>query len=258
MKLKELLTKRKNNSSRFIEIDMIRGFALSLMIIGHILWDLDYFKVIPINNGFYSFLQQIVPQMFFVILGVGIIVSYKKKRLTPKNQNKYYKHLMKRGLKIMGLGVLLSIFSLIFIPGRPIYFGVLHCIGLSIILSIPFLKYRFLNLLFAVFILLVGYLFSGYYIQNPNIIHLIIGLHQENIWMYTVDYFPIVPWFGVMLLGLIIGDILYCGDKRRFKMPDISRFLPAKFFSWIGKHSLEIYLLHQPLIAGALYLFIFF
>ena len=102
----------------------------------------------------------------------------------------------------------------------------------------------------------MGLLFAGLHINNPTIIHFVIGIHPADVWRFTVDYFPLLPWFGVTLLGIAIGDIIYCGDKRRFRIPDLSKYKPAKFVSWIGRHSLEIYLLHQPIIAGALYVFV--
>ena len=103
--------------------------------------------------------------------------------------------------------------------------------------------------------LFVSLIFAQHPTKNPTLFHLILGMHQENVWAYTVDYFPLVPWFGVTLLGIAVGDWLYCGDKRRFRMPDLSRYKPVKMFQWAGQHSLVIYLLHQPIIAGTLTLF---
>lgn len=257
-KLTHLLEMRRERlkKKRFIELDLFRGLAIVLMIFGHILWDLDYFGVIPMNNGIYSGLQKTVPPMFFLIVGMGLIVSRKKKELTPEGEKKYYKRLMMRGVKIIGLGIILTLISILFIPDKPVFFGVLHCIGLSIILSVPFLKYRQYNLIFATTMILAGLWFTQLNIQNPTLAHLIFGLRPAEIWSMTVDYFPLLPWFGVTLLGIAIGDWMYCGDKRRFRMPDLSRYRPAKIFSWIGQHSLEIYLIHQPVIAGTLYLFV--
>jgi len=256
MNLNRLKNRKKHNSKRFIEIDIIRGLAIILMIFGHILWDLDYFGVSPINNGIYSSLQKVVPQMFFLVVGIGLIVSRKKKELSKETEKRYYHHLVVRGFKIIGLGMVLTIFSLVFIPKTPVFFGVLHCIGLSIIISVPFLIFRKYNFIFALLLIVLGLLFSQIAVQNPTILHLILGLQPENIWSFTVDYFPLLPWFGVVLLGISIGDILYSGDKRRFRLPDLERYKPAKLCSWIGHHSLEIYLLHQPVIAGFMYLFV--
>jgi uncharacterized membrane protein len=97
---------------------------------------------------------------------------------------------------------------------------------------------------------------SQFFIESPTVLHLVLGFHQANVWQYTVDYFPLIPWFGVSLLGVVMGDLLYCGDRRRFRMPDLSKYRPVKVFQWAGQHSLGIYLFHQPVIAGALALFV--
>jgi len=254
------MLKRKNkktHSKRFVEIDILRGLAIILMVFGHILWDLDYFGIAPMNNAIYSLLQFTVPPLFFLIVGMGLIISKKKiEKMTLEQEQKYYNHLLLRGLKILSLGMILTIFSLIFIPEKPVFFGVLHCIGLTIILSIPFLRFRTYNLAFALILIFTGSLFAQFPIENASIFHLVIGLHQTDIWRYTVDYFPLIPWFGVALLGIVIGDWLYCGDKRSFKLPNIEQNSSIKIFEWAGKHSLAIYILHQPIIAGLLSIFI--
>ena len=248
---------RKPSPQRFFEIDMLRGLAIILMVFGHILWDLNYFGLIPINNAIYSFLQKTVPPLFFILVGISLIVSRKKAEAkTQMDEKEYYKRLFVRGLKIFGLGMMLTIFSLIFIPEKPVYFGVLHCIGLSVLLSAPFLKYKDYALPASIFILLLGNIIVYYPVENPTVAHLMMGFHQSDIWRYTVDYFPLIPWFGLTLLGIVVGDWLYCGDKRRFQMPDLSKYRPAKLLQWAGQHSLGIYLLHQPIIAGALTVFI--
>jgi uncharacterized membrane protein len=227
------------------------------MIFGHILWDLDYFGVVPINNVVYSILQKTVPPLFFLLVGVSLIVSQKKIETSySKNERKYCSNILSRGLKILGLGMILTIGSMIAIPDKPVFFGVLHCIGLSVILSAPFLKFRKHNLLIALLLIFIGTIISQQYIENPTGLHLLIGLHPADIWSHTVDYFPLLPWFGICLLGIVIGDWLYSGEERRFRMPDLSKHRPVKMIQWFGQHSLSIYLLHQPIIAGVLFAFL--
>ena len=202
MKLNDLtkLTKRKKGSDRFIEIDMTRGFAIILMIFIHLLWDLDYFGVMPLNNLFYSAMQKIVAPLFFILVGMSLVISKKKMESSfLKDEKSYYIGFILRGLKIFSLGMILTTATLIFIPGRPVLFGVLHCIGFSAILSVPFLKYRKYTPLFALLFIFIGSLVSQYSIETPTIFHLAIGLHQTNVFSYTVDYFPLLPWFGVCL-----------------------------------------------------------
>jgi uncharacterized membrane protein len=257
--LKKEIVKPKSKKQRFIEIDILRGLAIFLMVFGHLLWDLDYFGIVTMNNGFYSFLQSFVPQLFFVLVGVSLIVAKKRIENNPNiSENAFYKRLMFRGLKIIGLGMILTVGSLIFFPEKPVFFGVLHCIGLSIILCIPFLKFRSYNVVFASGIILAGYMLGQIHFANPNLAQLIIGFHQIDVWKYTIDYFPILPWFGIALLGVFVGDILYCGNERRFRIPDMSKSRVAKVFSWMGQHSLGIYLIHQPILAGIISVFVFF
>lgn len=242
----------KNQSDRFIELDIFRGFALAIMIFFHTLWDLDYFGIMPLNEQLWQF-KEIGAPMFFILIGMCLVVSRNKNSLKPSfDQKKYNQYLFTRGLKIFSLGMIITIGTMLFIPDRPIVFGVLHCIGISIILSIPFLKFRYYNILFATIAILAGFLLGQYIIDNPTAFHLAVGLHQANVWSYTIDYFPLFPWFGVTLLGIAMGDLLYKDNRRLFHLPDLSKYKSFNLFSWMGQHSLSIYLIHQPVIAGVL------
>ena len=244
-------------SDRFMELDILRGIAIIGMIYLHILWDLDYYGVTPINNEIYKF-QKIVPALFFVLVGICLIVSRNKKiRLPSFDEKKYDVHLIVRGLKVFSLGMIITTITLLFITDKPIFFGVLHCIGLCIIFSIPFLKlkpsYTFIA---GVMIIVLGLSLNLFPMEDPSIMHLAAGIHQADVAAYTIDYFPIFPWFGLTLIGVSLGNVLYKDNKRRFRLPDISRYKPAAMFSWLGKHSLAIYLIHQPVIAGAISLYL--
>lgn len=253
IKIKSILKKvvYKNNSERFIEIDIFRGLAIFLMIIAHIIWDLDYFKIIPINNNIYSAFSKTIPLIFFLIVGLNLIVSKKKiENKTIEEQNRYYKKLIARGLKIIGFGMILTLGSFLFISEKPVFFGVLHCIGLSIILSVPILKYKNFAFLYSILFIILSLIVTQCIVDKPNFLQFIVGLHQTDVWKYTVDYFPLLPWFTIIVIGIALGDFLYCGDKRAFRLPDLSRYKSLKIFQWIGQHSIGIYLLHQPIIGG--------
>jgi len=251
---------QKQISDRFVELDMMRGLAILVMVIFHLWWDLDYYGVLPLNQQVWQF-NKLVPALFLLLVGTCLVVS------ANKNQHKnaqerwnYEKHLILRGLKIFSLGMVLTTVSMLVIPGRPVMFGVLHCIGLSIIISVPFLRLRLkiYNALFGVLIIFSGFVMSAFVVQYPTFFHLAVGFHQAEVWKYTVDYFPLVPWFGVCLLGIALGDLLYKDNKRRFRLPDLSKYKPVTVFTWLGKHSLAIYLVHQPVIAGVLTVYLIF
>ena len=66
------------------------------------------------------------------------------------------------------------------------------------------------------------------------------------------DYRPLLPWFGVVLLGVALGQWLYPQARRVVELPDLSRFAPIAFLGLLGRRSLAIYLVHQPLLLGVL------
>ncbi len=242
-------------SQRFIELDILRGFAIIFMIVLHVLWDLDYFGILPLNKNIYS-LNIIVPVMFFLLVGICQAVNNNKYRNQPK---KMYLRSIQRGLWILNLGMLFTLLTAVFLPDRPILFGVLHCIGCCIILSTPFLKIKSYNIIVAAIIIVAGLIIgTSYRIEQPTIFQFAAGFHQPDVMKYTIDYFPLLPWLGVCLLGIALGTILYKDNKRRFPIPDLSKYRPSKIFSWLGQHSLAIYLIHQPVIAGVLFLFVMF
>ncbi len=239
----------KFRKTRFIELDIFRGFAIIGMVLLHILWDLDYFGILPLNRDIYQF-QFAIPTLFFILVGICLSLT--------SNKLDNYKKMIRRGLWVFSLGLLITMVTFTFLPEKPILFGVLHCIGFSIMLSIPFLRFKHLNFIFASIIIVAGIIVNNYFISNPTVFHLVLGIHQADLWRHTIDYFPILPWFGVCLLGIAFGKILYDENGRKFRVPEIINHKPAKAFSWLGKHSLAIYLLHQPVIAGIISIYTLF
>ena len=236
------------HAARFIELDLFRGFAITGMIFFHVMWDLNYFGLVSLDNGLYGWGRMFVP-VFLVLVGIC---------LTLASARKTTKQLLLRGAEIFGLGMIITLTTLIFMPERPILFGALHCIGLSIILSVPLLRLRYYNITIATAIILTGFFTWLPHVKNPNALQLAVGIHQHGVWNYTIDYFPLFPWLGVVLLGVALGNLLYKNGERRFPFPDISRYMPARLFSWLGRHSLLIYLAHQPIIAGVLHLYVLY
>jgi uncharacterized membrane protein len=67
-----------------------------------------------------------------------------------------------------------------------------------------------------------------------------------------LDFFPFIKWFGVVLLGLFVGSVLYGPNGRRFPASDVNGWAPARALQTIGIWSLPIYLVHQPLLLAML------
>ena len=245
----------KQAGDRLWEIDFLRGIAIVLMIIFHFIYDLNHFSIIyyKLWEGPFAYTSSIVASIFVLLVGVSLTINYNKKR-NQMSQKEIQKNWVIRGTKLFSLGLLITVISFIIIPDRFVIFGILHCIGISIILSIPFITFTWHNLLFGS--ILIG---SGLYLRllSFDFSWLIpIGFLPPK--YYTIDYFPLLPWFGVVLIGISLGHYLYPKGQRRYHIPDI----PIKGFNqkicFMGRHSLQIYFLHQPVLISIILIFMIF
>jgi uncharacterized membrane protein len=219
---------------RFWEVDSLRGLAIIGMVVYHFLWDLNFFGY---SVGVSSILQKIVAGTFILLVGVSLTLSYSRK---PKKWDYY----VKRGLMIFAWGVVITVVTKLVLGQSYVRFGILHLIGLSVALGYFFLKFRRLNVLFGSLCFIVYY-----FIKDIS----------SSLWYWvgfnptfgSVDYFPLFPWFGVVLFGMFLGNTLYFGYKRQFEIVT----LRVKWLEYLGKHSLIIYIIHQPILFGLMYVF---
>ena len=148
--------------------------------------------------------------------------------------------------------MIISLVTYIYIPERYVIFGVLHLIGISIIISIPFISYKKINIILGLIIISLGI-----YLKTLKFdFNILIPLGFTPYGFYTVDYFPILPWFGVVLIGIAIGNYIYPNTKRIFSLKDYSNTTIVKTLCFLGRNSLIIYFLHQPILIGLLYILI--
>jgi len=223
---------------RLWEIDFTRGIGIVMMLVSNFVTDLQYFYNYNVHETFWSVFARITAIVFLLIVGISLNLSY--------SRNNNFKRFAKRGIFIFILGLLITFATWFFMPENYVVFGILHLIGLSIIIGYPFLKlnkdYAFA---FGAIFSVIGVLFEKL-VASTNYL-LWFGLTTAN--FSSVDYFPIFPWFGVVLLGIFIGKMLYPNGKRKFELPN---FKFTKPISWLGRHSLIIYLIHQPILLGLL------
>lgn len=242
-----------NYEQRFWEIDFVRGIAIIMMILFHLLYDLNFFNIYKINlySGYFLLFAYIGGTIFISLVGISLSLSYSRIKRTFSKKQILFKNLL-RGLKILGLGMIITLVSWLYLKQGFIIFGVLHCIGLSIILSYPFLRLRYLNLFFGIILILCGVILKNYIFN----FYWLIWLGFTPYTFYTVDYYPLLPWFGVVLVGLFLGNTFYPNYKRKIIIKDFSSIAPLRILTFLGRNSLIIYLLHQPILIGILYLFL--
>lgn len=234
---------------RFWEIDFLRGVAIILMIIIHIYFDLYYFLGYDINRNIWSLVGRSTAATFLLIVGISLTLSYSRIKDRKTNREIFTKYI-NRGLKILVLGFAITVVSFLFLEDAFVLFGILHLIGLSIIIAYPLVKFNYLNLFLGAGLITLGLYVRDLAASSNRLVWL--GLRSPS--YIAIDYFPLLPWFGVVLIGIFVGNILYKDYSRNFRIPDLSDNNIVKVFCFLGRKSLVIYLVHQPLLIIILYL----
>ena len=227
--------------NRDYELDAARGIALIAMVVYHTLFSLHFFKI----TDFYQPLAAYpIASTFVLIAGISIILM-----TGSLEHSAAAKKLFLRSLEILLCAALVTAVTWIFIPNGFVRFGILHLIGIGTILAIPFAAFKlkpYVPIITGVLVIALGCVISVLNITGPDIF-MPIGIYSHEI--YMIDFEPIVPWFGIMLIGLGIGQIIYKNGKRcRLfeKFGTMPKILTPLCF--IGRHTLIIYLVHVPII----------
>ena len=228
---------------RYWEIDVTRGVAIAMMILFHILFDLTFLGIAPWPGSatFWRIFAAMTAALFLFIVGLSFTISAAHASRSLDRKEFYLKYL-KRGLGIFALGLVVTLVTWLYLGTGYVVFGILHLIGISIILAPFFYPYTWFNLIAGTGTILLGFVLWNIY--GPAYL-LWLGIHPEM--FYSVDYTPLIPWFGVVLIGIFAGKILYPAGKKTL-FADSHPPSAAGGLMFLGRHSLLIYLLHQPVI----------
>ena len=229
---------------RIWELDAFRGVCILGMVIVHLIYDLiDLYQLVSWEYPqIILFLMDWGGVLFVVLSGICATLGRKSAR---------------RGLIVLGAGMIVTavtygMYRLGFADKDIlIYFGVLHCLGSCMLLW--WLFKRLPTWLLA--LLAVAAVAAGFYVNalpRVDIYYLMpFGLPWKG--FASSDYFPLLPYLGWFLLGSIIGRTAY--RRKDTLLPTVDPNVPIlRFLRFCGRHSLWIYLLHQPILSGILML----
>lgn len=236
----ELKTSRERTAPRARNhtIDLMRTLAIVLMVVFHFIFDLKYFGYhawdIPDGNGWYQFRNVIVGGfMSCVGLSLGMGARLRGGARDPR--------LARRVVKIAACALLTTAISLALYPEAWIYFGVLHFIALMYLISQPLLnRPRLAAALGGGMVLLYWAGVPPYGWPFEYLADVLPG--------YTVDFVSPSPWIGVVWLFIALGQ------SNWLRSDPFGSWKYAALAAAPGRHSLIIYLVHQPILFAGFWL----
>ena len=243
-------TRQKAPAGRYALLDELRGLDLVSMMLYHACWDLVFLFGVQMN--WYAatpghLWQQSICWVFILLSGFCVPLGH---------------HTLRRGATVFGAGVLVTAVTLLFMPEERVIFGVLTFLGAAMLLT-GILEPLLQKVPPAAGLVVSAVLFALCYSVSSgwvgvgswklllpqglyaNYLTAFFGFYPEG--FFSTDYFALLPWIFLFWAG-------YFGHRSigRARMEALRGSVCAPL-GWMGRHSLVLYLLHQPVIFGVLW-----
>lgn len=248
----------KKPSGRIHSLDEIRGLAVFCMVFYHAFYHMGESFGLPFGETLLNFFMPVQP--FFA--GIFIFISGISSRLSRNN--------LKRGLRLLAVAAAITLVTVVICPligldGLQIYFGILHFLSVAmLIFSLVRPALDKLAAHWGILICALLYAFTAgistgalsygslIVVNLPQALYGVdflfpLGIYSNT--FFSADYFPIFPHIFLFLAGSYVGTYAVRGE---FPKALYKKRVP--FFSWLGRHALIIYVAHQPIIFGVIYL----
>lgn len=232
-------------ATRYPLIDALRGLAIVLMIAYHFCFDLTYYRVLHIDFNhapFWLAARAVIVSLFLGLVGVSLHLATRH----GLNSQRY----LRRLLALLACAGLVSLASYEMFPRSFIYFGILHHIAVASVLGLAFTRLYWSNLWLGCGIIAAGLLYHDAVFDS----RLLGSIGFMTYKPLTEDYVPLAPWFGVVLIGMFVGKAVFAGRPTPAWLGWNSAHPAVRLLGFGGRHSLLIYMLHQPALLGALLL----
>jgi len=228
------------------------------MIAYHVLFDLDMLDLVELKLDAVplELMADVTAATFFAVVGISLNISYFRSKRTDELSSSLARKYLLRGAKLLVMGGFVTGITYFLYPEFVVLFGALQFIAVSIVLGYILLeltdrwrriaRLSLLVIIPGIFIFLAPYI-RGIRLNFPYLIWL--GVIPPG--FQSLDYFPLFPWFGYVVAGLLVGDLIYPSGKRRWE----GELIRNSTVGFIGRHSLIIYFLHQPFIYAGIVVF---
>ncbi len=234
------LARRSSDYNRSSLLDALRGLAVLLMVVFHFFYDLTLFNLaeIPIySSAEWIAFRYIILTLFLVSVGMSLFLHYRR--------GIHWHSYGRRLFFLIACAALITLTTYLTLGDQFIYFGILHLIAVASVLGLLFVRLTWLNLPLGICILFFGFTYENSIFNNFPLR----WIGMLTIPTGSADFTPIFPWFGMVPLGIFIARLL--GDR----IYAASNALLAPL-ARMGRHSLLIYMLHQPILWGLIFIFV--
>ena len=220
-------------------LDALRGAAILAMVAYHFSFDLRFFGLTQwdfYRDPFWLNARTLILSSFLLIAGISLVLSGHRRATTAR----FRRHVG----RIAACALTVSAASYLLFPESWIWFGVLHAIAVSLVLARPLARRPALALAIGAAMIAAGNLYSNAMFDNRALGWLGFMTAKPR----TEDYVPLFPWAGVLLVGIGTGHALLRAGLRPIAFA--ARW--PRWMAWLGRHSLAIYMVHQPVFLALL------
>jgi uncharacterized membrane protein len=232
-------------SQRLAVVDLARGLAIAQMVAYHFVYDLNYFGWVSVNvtqePGWILWRNAIVSQ-FLLLVGIGVGLG----RASGRSEWRFWQ----RWWQIAAAAALVSVVSAWLFGPRWIWFGILQFVALALLLVRPLTRLGAINLAIGAALLALGLFVSDSWFDPPMRSWIGFSAHKPA----TEDYVPVFPWLGVVVVGIGAAALWRRRESAPGYRPLDVQMSPARLLQFLGRWPLTIYLVHQPMLMGALLL----
>ena len=221
------------------------------MIVYHFFWDLGYFNFVEIERitqGFPLLIAQCIGASFLIISGISSGLS--------KNSNNFISKFFTRLSILVIISSIITFVTFLVDQNSFIFFGILHLLAACSIISLLLIRVRNNNILFFLFVFSIILSFSNLTYDFPRYISWL-GFNKEV--PITNDFYPLFPWVSFYLFGLWVCEPLKFYHKKYIENSIIYHYQNSyiyKGLQFLGRNSLPIYILHQPIFFSLFLIFI--
>ncbi|MBJ6126946.1 heparan-alpha-glucosaminide N-acetyltransferase domain-containing protein [Microvirga splendida] len=229
---------------RLVLVDLVRGLAIIGVVFYHLAWDLSFLGIVGVDVGrdpAWIAFARVLAGSFVGLVGVSLVLAH--------HQGIRWGAFWRRIGILAAAAVAITAATLLTFPQTFIYFGILHAIALFSVLALPFLRApTWVVMAGAALVFTVPVLFRSPTFNERWLAWIGLGTAPTP----SNDFEPLFPWFGLVLLGIVIGrGLLSSRVATKLRWQPQAAFL--RFLLTAGRQSLVIYLAHQPILLGILY-----